>query len=145
MIQRIQSIFLALASGSFFSQFGLSFAKRSAQDQGFFQDLLYNIQDNTLLLVFTILGGILSLLAIFLFNNRSLQLKLTYGTVVFAVLLPVLAIVLLMNSGYQLTGDSAMSYSAGLFVPILSIVLLVLAGRYIAKDEKLVRDSDRLR
>jgi uncharacterized membrane protein len=61
------------------------------------------------------------------------------------ILLPVLAVVFLVQGGYTFPIEGGYSYGAGLFLPIVSIILLVLAARFINKDEKLVRDSDRLR
>ncbi len=145
MIQRIQTVFLALASGSFFAQFGLPFLSTSNSDQGFFNDLVYNISDNVGLLVVAVLGGLISALAIILYNNRPLQSKITYVAVLLAILLPILAVVLLFQGGYALPVDGNYSYGAGLFLPVISIILLVLAARFINKDENLVRDSDRLR
>ena len=145
MIQRIQTIFLAVASGSFFAQFGLPFLSASNSDKGLFNDLVYNISDNTGLLVVAVLGGLISALAIILFNNRPLQSKITYVAMLLGILLPVLAVVFLVQGGYAFPIEGGYSYGAGLFLPIVSIVLLVLAARFINKDEKLVRDSDRLR
>ena len=145
MIQRIQTIFLALASGSFFAHLGIPFLSKSSSDQGLFNDLVYNVQDNIGLLVVAVLGGIISALAILLFNNRPLQSKITYVAVLLAILLPILAVVFLLQGGYSLPIEENYSYGAGLFMPVVSMILLFLAARFINKDEKLVRDSDRLR
>lgn len=146
MIQRIQSIFLALASGTFFSQFGLSFATRNTQDQGYFQDLMYNIHDDIGLISLTVIGGLISFIAIFFFNNRKLQIRITYLAVICAILLPILAVVMFFQSGATFSDhEPSTTYRAGSFVPVVSIALLTLAARYINKDEKLVSDSNRLR
>ena len=82
---------------------------------------------------------LLSLLTTFLYNNRVLQMKLgkinmliTFGLFVFAAYL------------YYTVIDIAL-ISGGLLVPVIVIVLLFLANKNILKDEKLVRDSNRLR
>lgn len=145
MIQRIQSIFLALASGTFFGQFGLAFATSTQSESGFFKDLVYNIHDHVGLLVVTLLGAIASLGAIFLYNNRPLQLRIAYLGIVLAVVLPALALLLFFSSGYKLDATTDVNDSLGIYLPIVSVVLLALAARFINKDEKLVRSSDRLR
>ncbi len=145
MIQRIQTIFLALASGSFFSQFGLAFARSTESESGFFADLAYTIHDHIGLLVLTILGGLVSLVAIFLYNNRPLQLRIAYIGIVLAVIVPALALFLFFSTGYKLDDANRINDSAGIYVPLVSILLLALAARFINKDEKLVRSSDRLR
>jgi hypothetical protein len=36
-------------------------------------------------------------------------------------------------------------YSLGLYLPVVAVIANFLANRFIMRDEKLVRDSDRLR
>jgi hypothetical protein len=145
MIQRIQSIFLLLSGISFFSLFGVPFATSSIAIPNIFNDLVYNIQDSPILLVLCILGGLISIGAIFLFNNRVLQLKLSYLTTVLAILLPLVAMLLVYNEGTFTSSADKISDSFGIYLPILSIVFSILAARFIGKDENTVRGMDRLR
>lgn len=145
MIQRIQSLFLLLASASFWSEFGLSFATSDEASPGFLSDMVYNIQDHGVLLALTILGGVISLGAIFLFNNRALQLRLSYLTVVMAILLPLVAFLLIYNDGTSFGEASNLQDGLGIYPPILALICGILAGRYIGKDDKLVKSMDRLR
>lgn len=145
MIQRIQSIFLLLCGISFFSLFGVPFATSSIAIPNIFNDLVYNIQDSPILLVLCILGGLMSIGAIFLFNNRVLQLRLSYIVTVLAILLPLVAMLLVYNEGTFTASADKISASVGIFLPILSIVCSILAARYIGKDENTVRGMDRLR
>jgi len=145
MIQRIQTLFLAFASGTFFGQFGLAFATSDKSESGIFADMLYNIHDHVGLLIVTVLGALVSLGAIFLYKNRLLQMRIAYLGIVLAVILPTLALLLFFSAGYKLDSTNAVQDSLGIYLPIVSVFLLALAARFINKDEKLVRSSDRLR
>lgn len=144
MIQRIQSIFLFLASASFWGLFGLPFAKSEASMAGIFQDQLYNIFDNPILIALTALGGVLALIAIFLFKNRPLQRKLGFGIITMGILLIVVSLVLVLQDG-QSDAIAAINEQFGLALPIMGIVFAAFANRYIKKDDKLVKSMDRLR
>ncbi len=144
MIQRLQSIFLLLSAGFFGSNFFTSFATASQSVQGIFSDLKYNIFDNPLLIGMVGLGALISLISIFLYNKRKLQLRLTYIAVTIAILMPIIAVLVYYNemSGLE---HVAINDQAGLYLPLGSIIFGGLAGRYIKKDEKLVSSMDRLR
>ena len=144
MIQRIQSLFLLLSSAAFWTEFALPFATTDVASQGVMNDLVYNIHDSPVLIGLTIIGGLVTLSAIFLFNNRPLQKRLSYLGVVMAILLPLIAFLLIYN---ERTGDalSTINYDLGIFPPLVALIFAVLAGRAIGKDDKLVRSMDRLR
>ncbi len=138
-IQRIQSIYLLLASIVGASLFGLPFATAPQEQEGLLIDGLLNLNDHTGLLILTILVIILSLGTIFLYNNRVLQMNLGKVNIL-------LALGLLAFSGYLFyTIQAVATIGAGLFSPLLVIILVAMANKNIQKDEKLVRDSDRLR
>ena len=144
MIQRIQSIFLFLASVSFWGLFGLPFAKSEAVMPGIFADQLYNVFDNPLLITLTVIGGIIALLAIFLFNNRSMQKKLNYGIITISILLLGVAALLVFQDEHT-ESVASISEGFGLGLPVFAIIFSILANRYIGKDDKLVKSMDRLR
>lgn len=144
MIQRIQSIFLFLATCSFGGEFLVPFATSDQSATGLFEDLQYNIMDHPALITLTVLGAFLSLAAIFLFNNRPTQLKLSYASATIAILLPIISVLLYSN---QTAGLQSLTIndSLGLYLPIGMLVFSLLAARYINKDQKLVKSMDRLR
>ena len=144
MIQRIQSLFLLLSSAAFWTEFALPFATTDVASQGVMNDLVYNIHDSPVLIGLTIIGGLVTLSAIFLFNNRPLQKRPSYLGVVMAILLPLIAFLLIYN---ERTGDalSTINYDLGIFPPLVALIFAVLAGRAIGKDDKLVKSMDRLR
>jgi hypothetical protein len=145
MIQRIQSIFLLIAGGGFFSLFKFPFAMSNEAVTPIFEDQLYTIQDNPILLGVCILGGILSLGAIFLFNNRILQKRISLFGAFVGLVLAGFAIYLMTSINQDVPSNVGIETQAGLFMPALSVLMLILASVFINKDEKLVRSSDRLR
>lgn len=144
MIQRIQSVFLLLSSGAFWTEFALPFATSDVASPGVLSDMVYNIQDSPILLALTVIGGLATLAAIFLFNNRSLQKRLSYVGVVIAILLPLVAFLLIYN---ERTGEAlgVINDGLGIYPPLVALIFAVLAGRAIGKDDKLVKSMDRLR
>jgi Mn2+/Fe2+ NRAMP family transporter len=145
MIQRIQSIFLFLASLAFGGQFATDFATSSAAIPSLMADKIYEIQDNPLLLGITALGILIPLVAIFLYNNRPLQSKLAIVTLILGIFLPAVAFLLIYNERTAMPTGVAIEDGIGAYIPLISIISAYLASKYISKDEKLVRSSDRLR
>ncbi|GLR16652.1 DUF4293 domain-containing protein [Portibacter lacus] len=144
MIQRIQTIFLFLASASFFGLFGVPLATSNDTMAGIFADKIYNIFDNPVLLGITIVGGLLALITIFLFKNRPLQKKLVYGVMTMGIIFIIVALLLVFQDNQSdLTANINEQFGIGL--PILAILFGIFANRYIGKDDKLVKSMDRLR
>ncbi|MEZ4980588.1 MAG: DUF4293 domain-containing protein [Saprospiraceae bacterium] len=146
MIQRIQSLFLLLAGGATLSLFGLPFASTpvAIQSSPLLNDSVFNLQDNIILLVLFILGGLLSIGAIFLFKNRPLQMKLARVSLIANLLgMAVVAFLYLNDASNQ--GDVEPSDGIGAYMPVVAMVFLFFAIRYIKKDESTVRSMDRLR
>lgn len=149
MIQRIQTVFLALAAGADLSVFGLPFASVSEKIPSsdlFTNDLLYNLQDNISLLIAYAVSGLLALAAIFLFNNRKQQMLVTRLAAVATIVSIVLTVFIFWRDYSALNSSVTPDDGFGIYTPIIGLVFLFLANKYINKDEKLVRSSyDRLR
>ena len=143
MIQRIQSLFLALSAACFGSLFGFPFASSSVSNTGIFSDQVYNLHDHTIFLVLVALGIILSLAAIFMFKNRTLQIRLIIFSIISYVSLIVSAILIFIN--IELPANLEISDQAGIYLPVAGLILAGLAIRYINKDDSLVKSMDRLR
>jgi len=136
MIQRIQSIWLLIATVVTFLTLKLSFYSGTYLPDNLYHQL--NGTQNLGLMVTTIALGVLTLINIFLFKNRVTQLWLC----IVAILLDVFLLFLY----YQQTKDFTRGDYA--FTAVLHVVIvaaLVLAARGINKDEKLIKDSNRLR
>ncbi len=146
MIQRIQSVFLLLASAATFGLFGLSFAKsdQAIANSQLFSDQQFNLMDDTVLMVLFCLAGAIAFLAIFLFKNRVLQRNLTLLSIV-------MSLAAMGWSVFQFTQDAAskateaVEFGFGLGLPVLAIIFAAIAARFIKRDDKLVRSMDRLR
>lgn len=145
MIQRIQSIFLLLAAGFFGGQFLTSFVSSTAPVNGIFADQIFNLYDNPALLLIAGLGALVAIVTIFLFNNRKLQLKLSYLIITLSIILPIVAVLLYTNQVGTIPEAVDVNDQAGLYLPIGTILFTALAIRFINKDEKTVRSMDRLR
>ena len=143
MIQRIQTIFLLLASvvsGGMIFVFNLW---NNLKEKVFALDLF--LRESTLLKLIPILfllSAIVSFISIFLFNNRKLQFVV--GRIV--ILINLFLLGLLIYVSLTLPGEVSISEKGiGMFLPILAILLIVLANKAIKKDEDLVKSVDRLR
>lgn len=139
MIQRIQSLFLALSSGSFLSLFGLPIFTTETATGAVYENMTMDLQDHMGLLICSILGGVISLISIFLFKNRKMQLSLCYVAVLAGFGLMISAIYL-----HSMTGSLG-AYGVGSIMPLLAVLFSFLAIRFIKKDDKLVKSMDRLR
>jgi len=145
MIQRIQTIFLLLAALAFFSLFGLDFLSSNINTQQFLADKSFDIQDHIALTVLAALGGVLALATIFLFENRSLQMRFGYLVMLLSIALPAVAAILFYQEWSGISNTAKLTLQLGLAAPALSLIFSILANRFIRKDEKLVKSMDRLR
>ena len=143
MIQRIQSIYLFLASvvsGGLIFVFNLW---KTLKEQIFVLDLFPKelLALKVIPLMF-IASSILSLVTIFLYKDRKLQFVI--GRII--ILINLFLLGLLIYLSLTLPGETSVSEKGiGMFLPILVVLLIVLANKAIKKDEDLVKSVDRLR
>jgi hypothetical protein len=136
MIQRVQSIYMFI---SVLLMCGVSFLLPIYKDQ--FQ--LFIVDDLTFLILF-ILSGVISLISIFLYQNRKLQFVLNR----ISILINLILLGLFIYQSTKLPGatqEAMKGIEMGVFLPIISVILLVLANKAIQKDENLVKSVDRIR
>ncbi|MGV3546404.1 MAG: DUF4293 domain-containing protein [Pedobacter sp.] len=148
MIQRIQSIWLLLAA---FTILCLVFVPSlgAAANGGYYTlfasglklEGVANQATNYPLLISTILAGLISLVNIFNFRNRKLQVRIASFNIVLILALSFWMAQLVRG----LDGLTTIDIEPGLYLPIVSIIFIFLAIRGIKKDEKLIRSADRLR
>jgi len=146
MIQRIQSLFLAAIAAVSLVLFFVPFASVELdmvsmpvtilKHRGQYGAFIY------LPFVLNALALLLSLISIFLFRNRALQMKLC---VLLALLGALLGISLFVLMGTFPFSEGVQRYSFGIALPFVTVVLAILARRFIKKDEDLVRSADRIR
>lgn len=152
MIQRLQTIFLAMAAivMAFLFNRNISFASAETplppgHTDSVLADGIYNTQDHIILLVLVILGILIPIITIFLYKNRPLQMKLSRLTIALIALSIILTVVFFYLDYNTLATAIEVKMQFGYVIPVIAIIFLALAVRFIKKDEKLVRSADRLR
>lgn len=146
MIQRIQSLLLLLAAVALLSLMVLPFATTeiAIQSSPILNDGVYNLKDNFALLGAFLLGGLLSLGAIFMYQNRQNQLKVARIAFI-ATLIGMILVVVFYFNDVSNQGSEEIKDGIGAYLPILAMILILVALRLIGKDEELVKSMDRLR
>ncbi len=153
MIQRIQSVYLFLASLALFALFVFPLANvfdvtgaKRIKITGIFEvvgDQVVQIESFILLTIATVILGLLPLVLIFLYKNRNKQMWMIYGVAVLVVAYSYWISVVL--KGVVGTNLQVSDYGIGIGLSSVSVLLLVLAARAIKRDELLVKSADRLR
>jgi Na+/melibiose symporter-like transporter len=155
MIQRIQTIWLILASLALFAMFIFPTLQLSSVDGSARQIYVTGVQDSigankvqtegfTLLTIGAVIVALFPLLVIWFYRDRKKQTLLCY-----------LTIVIIISFGFWLSQTAKAvagsvtpgigNFGIGAMLPSLSIIFILLAARGIRNDEKLVRSSERLR
>ncbi len=155
MLQRIQSIYLFLASLAIYALFFFPLVHNVYNDgkpitvmvTGVFQDMngvMTHTQFFTGLTGATAVVGLIPLIIIFLYKNRKQQVALCYST-----MLVIVGLTFWMAQSVKPVMGSAQidthNWGIGLLLSSVSMVFLVMAVRAIQRDEKLVKSADRLR
>jgi hypothetical protein len=138
MIQRIQTLWLLLAGIS--TQLTLKFPFLAGQKDGVAFSL--NTTGEFYLLILTVAITLPAFIAIFLYKNRKLQMKITAIGFFLSLLLNGLFLYAYMNNCYEMN-DAVITLSAVIYFAIPVFLLLALLN--IRKDEKLIKSMDRLR
>jgi hypothetical protein len=138
MIQRIQSIWLLLAAGLDAITFKVPFFSGDWIKDKFLAVIDLNATTTIWLSILSIFTGVIALANIFLFKNRSLQLKLCY----LGIFLTLALLTLYFLEKQNFIGGTISIWSVFYFA-ILGC--FVLAARGIRKDQKLIKSLDRLR
>ena len=145
MIQRIQSVFFLLAAGSFGALFGLPIATSTTPASPYLEDGVFNILDQPSLIALSVLGAALALVAIFLYKNRTLQVRIGFAVIAAALLLIGLSYWLYSGLASAQGESAGLTISPGLYLPAGAVLFGWLATRFVRKDERIVRSMDRLR
>ena len=141
MIQRVQSIWLLLTAVLAFVTYKMVLYSGTLLNGA---ELKFVLADHFLLVGCIIGLGTLSLVAIFLFKNRTSQYRLTMTTLLLTIgfiFLEYYVIEDFKKDNVIQTG----SYQIAALLPVVMVILLAMAARGIRKDEKLVKSLDRLR
>lgn len=152
MIQRVQSVWLFLAAITLFILLILPLViQKGGSGEIWFQiggvyektaTAFRQLTTQTALFGLTLFTGLLCLVNIFFFKNRSLQKKLIILISAFILGLCIWAGILASTIPGGLKGAS---YHVGVVLPLFSLLFCALAYRGIRQDELLIRSADRLR
>ncbi len=155
MLQRVQSVYLflvfvfailffVLPIGQFITDTAV-FSFRLLRYGYFFEHTGFsaNLQ-NTLLIILWASILILTLVMIFQYRKRMLQIRLGKLNMLLHVFLIMLTFFFLdgLRSQADIVG---FNYGAGVVFPVVSLLFILMAIRAIRKDEELVRSADRFR
>ncbi|HTN22322.1 MAG TPA: DUF4293 domain-containing protein [Pelobium sp.] len=153
MIQRIQTIYLFLASLALYALYLFpivnilsAFGAKKIMVTGVYEVINNQVAQTepfTLLTIATAILGLIPIVLIFLFKNRKRQATLIYVDVVLVIGFSFwLAQTIKGATGKTL---EISDYSIGAGLTSVAILFLILAAKGVLRDEKLVKSADRLR
>lgn len=154
MIQRIQTLYLLLVLIIGILYFFIPYASFQILDTTVASIFVSGVKfepnssiaasiNMNILVIIVLLSEILTLVVIFLFKKRLLQIKL----VKFNMLLVIATFVTMFLYAriIKTAINAEMGYYYAAIFPIISLIFLFLAFKAIRKDEELVKSADRLR
>jgi hypothetical protein len=158
MIQRIQSIWLAVATVSSILLFFFPLASFYHEIEGNYRLFIYAVQSldpdpkytfgayYTLpLLFFTIVSVIFSVSAILLYKSRPRQIRLCTYNILANIIFLMVVFFFYINQIKSATHAEPEYNIYGMALPLITLAMMVLASRAIRKDDALVKSADRLR
>jgi hypothetical protein len=142
MIQRVQTLWLLIAAIAIFLTLKFSFYSGTLTNTSTIvsRDLFHSMAagDNLLITVLSSALGCALVINIFLFKHRMLQFRIC----LFAILLEVLILFLYYRQTKLYTNGTLDIWA---IFHLVVIIALILAAKGIYKDERLIKDSNRLR
>lgn len=152
MIQRIQSIYLLLATLALVLSLCVPagyFANGEGSITGIFKPLGVTASDGTFistwgLFALSLLSALIQVCTIFLFRNRVLQMRMSVFSmcVIAGYYIAFFVFVSVLKGRLP---DTTFQVGWSLCLPVISIILTWLAFRAIRHDEELVKATDRIR
>ncbi len=136
MIQRVQTIWMLLASAAVLLSLKTSFYSGTLITDNSFHSVMGIYSYGVMIL--TVALGTALFVNIFLFKHRMLQFRIS----IFAILAECLIIFLYFS---QIKNYSNGNFSLWCALHLFILLFIFLAARGIYKDEKLIKDSKRLR
>ncbi|MBC7903337.1 MAG: DUF4293 domain-containing protein [Gemmatimonadaceae bacterium] len=141
MIQRIQSVWLLLASTAAFltvwEKITFYSGVPTVPEPGVKLGQVY-AGTNVFLLILTVILGLVSFISIFLYKNRKQQMQFTW----LALIISIINIFLYYRETVKFSEGT---YDLTAIVTLIIPILLLMAIKGIYKDQKLVKSLDRLR
>ena len=155
MIQRIQSLYLfliAMLSGFLLNGSVLNFIDKTGSIMKVtFTEIIKDtggkgievIEKLLPLTILIIIIPVFSLMTIFLYKNRKVQLRLTFVLIILTAILLIAFVHVSLSVISKFEAHLVPGFK--MIIPVLMLILSVLAYRGIRKDERLVKSYDRLR
>lgn len=140
MIQRLQTLWLLFAAALAFTTLQISFFSGNIMVENTKQFQRFTGMNHMLLMILTVVVGVGSLIAVFLYGNRKLQGKITAALMVLSII-NLVFYYLQTNNFIQAEWSFDITAIVAFAIPFF----LFLAMRGIFKDEKLIKSIDRLR
>jgi hypothetical protein len=159
MIQRIQTLFLIVAAIISVFLFFVAFSEKNIpESDGAETRYILHLSNVTRIPAekITLTGGyynillpainiailLVTLIAIFMYGKRSLQIKLC----MFGILLCIIMILVVFSASENMgVPDIPPHYLEGIYLIAAQIIFLLAAHKFIRKDEMLIRASNRIR
>ena len=158
MLQRIQSIYLAIVVIACIMLFFFPLANFYDELRGNYKFFIYGIKSMdpepkvvfnlffTIPLIFLAVASfIFAVSTIFLFKNRQLQIRLCAFNILTNIVLVMVIFFFYATKIKAMTAIEPEYNYTGMALPLVSLLFLILANQAIRKDEALVRSADRLR
>lgn len=148
MIQRIQTVFLLLIIVVFGTLFAIPVFHTTVPGDTHTLVMDMKLQHLKIACIGLLPVVLVALISIFMYKNRKRQLLMVNIGLLLSLTFFVLCIALpeTFSSSYVIDkGKPIVEYGIGVYLIGLVPVLFFLAGRFIKKDENLVKAADRLR
>lgn len=164
MIQRIQTLFLAIATIAIILMFFFSFAsiteftkiQNEMLETDYYEMSVMGIEDpspdtipqiNLLVHIpVLILVSVIFILIVYsILRFKSRRQQMNFVKITFFLNIILVAGIFLNYQELFTSVPINIELEMGAYLPLISLVFLILANRYILKDEKLIKSVDRLR
>lgn len=152
MIQRIQTIYLALAAVLVGLTFAFPFATYLLPE-GEVVFSAYGVSENssevsTFFPYYITLALSMGLIVFSMLQYKKRKLQITIGRFIYLLLIVTIAFMFIdfpsLTTQFNVTND-AVGMGIGMFMPVAALPLVFMGNRNIRKDEALVKSLDRLR
>jgi hypothetical protein len=151
MWQRIQTLFLVIAVLAILASLVVPIWSAEVNGEArvltsfyYLNNGEYQYNPYSLTAIVAVSAATIALTEITRFKNRLTQVKMGALNSMFLVGVVVCAFYFSNQLMKGLQGTQG-QYGLGMWLPIVAVICNLLANRFIRRDEKLVRDSDRLR
>jgi hypothetical protein len=156
MWQRIQTVFLSIVVlsmiSSVFLPIWVSIDPTSESSKALYP-LHYTVKEGDIsttsyvpycaTAVLMIAAATIAIMQLRKYDNRIIQIKM--GTLNSLILMGVMLCAILFANSLINSNPTGWKYGMGLYLPFVGVTCNWLAIRFIRRDEKMVRDSDRIR